>query len=82
MHGGMHICAAATGRGGRGGRRAALRRAEPSGAAPSTVLESSEALEEDPVVPDARITSPAVRGLRGAVQRGEDLRPFEVTETT
>lgn len=73
MHGGMHICAAATGRGGS---------AAPSGAAPSTVLESSVALEEDPVVPDARITSPAVRGLRGTVQRGEDLRPFEVTETT
>lgn len=77
MHGGMHICAAATGRGG-----GALRRAAPSGAAPSTVLESSVALEEDPVVPDAPITSPAVQGLRGTVQRGEDLRPFEVTETT
>lgn len=74
MHGRMHICAAAMGRG--------ERCAEPSGAAPSTVLESSVALEEDPVVPDARITSPAVRGLRGTVQRGEDLRPFEVTETT
>lgn len=40
------------------------------------------ALEEDPVVPDAPITSPAVQGPRGTVQRGEDLRPFEVTETT
>lgn len=67
---------------GGGGVSAALHRAAPSGAAPSTVLESSVALEEDPVVPDARITSPAVRGLRGTVQRGEDLRPFEVTETT
>lgn len=75
MHGRMHICAAATGRG-------SASRAERCSAAtskpPSTVLESSVALEEDPVVPDAPITSP----VASTVQGGDDLGPLEATETT
>lgn len=58
MHGRMHICAAATGRGS----------AERSGAAPprhleapSTVLESSVALEADPVAPHAQMPAQMIR---------------------
>lgn len=80
MHGRMHICAAATGRGG----------------APSGAVQRSAAASPRSPVNSAGIQRgsgsgssgshtlrcpPLWRGAASTAQGGEDLRPFEVTET-